>query len=880
MKKFLSILLALAVGFTFTFGSAMSAFAASATDDQAKLLTDAYTYAQGQVNTYFDKAYDSVVKEGKIRTYPVEKAAWDALTIKADLDKELSKTVDTQAKNYSATGATYKAVAEDIFKYGTTGALVGATVDTEAKITAWIHEFYDVKAALNQYNSEIEEAKETFDKVDYSLYSKTTPVGETSYYEQAVAKVAEGKIAARDKADSDAFKFDAKTFTVDRVAFLADTVKSYKAATVDAYLTEITFTVNGTTYGTGNYKVKSVMTTEDEANADLDNKATAAKVKAEVQANYVNYMKSADADKEFATAYSTIYNYLADEGIITTTAEVKAFSALTAKDVKEAIDTVESLKVFAAKYSAEKDANGTLVRDAAEINKIVERATKAIYATAVDANYTDKSYSAAKAMEDIIKLTTEGTASDLAFAKEVKKAALQQTKTDAADNETYYPAELEKYNAAVDAAIAKVDAAKTVTEVNTVKIDTFGITEAKDVDKMFTTGKLSSEFTTQKAALKNYIDNVKNYGKTVLDPTYLDVKDLEGKLIEFYGNKGARSVAEMKALEADAKAMIDGLATKGQLNDAKTAAETAIKAIPAKVTSADRATVEAAWKALADYAELLGTEPKNATVDNKADLNAAIADLYKALNYDMMVKVANVDKNDKAALNTLLDEFTALNDLTEADQIFEGKAFNDAAVKNALKTIRNNELKAVNDAIKALPVNITAADADKVKAARDAYDAFVKEYTDYVGEGINAAPYNAAGQLKANYSALVLAEATLATIIDAGKLTAEEAKAYVQDLAIAVRTAKVGKKVKVTVNADVQTLIDNGYTVTYKFYKSTKKGSGYKNTVNKTANTYTNTNPVKGKNYYKVKLVVKNADGAVVATTPLTQCKYGVRTIK
>ena len=111
-------------------------------------------------------------------------------------------------------------------------------------------------------------------------------------------------------------------------------------------------------------------------------------------------------------------------------------------------------------------------------------------------------------------------------------------------------------------------------------------------------------------------------------------------------------------------------------------------------------------------------------------------------------------------------------------------------------------------------------------------------------------------------------------------LSDEAAKAYVQDLAIAVRTAKLGKKVKVTVNANVQTLVDNGYTVTYKFYKSTKKGSGYKNTVNKTTNTYTNTNPVKGKNYYKVKLVVKNAEGTVVATTPLTQCKYGVRTIK
>ena len=128
-----------------------------------------------------------------------------------------------------------------------------------------------------------------------------------------------------------------------------------------------------------------------------------------------------------------------------------------------------------------------------------------------------------------------------------------------------------------------------------------------------------------------------------------------------------------------------------------------------------------------------------------------------------------------------------------------------------------------------------------------------------------------------NYDKLAYLEAK---IKEANKFTNDDAKAYVQDLAIAVRTAKSGKKVKVTVNADVQKLVDNGYTVTYKFYKSTKKGSGYKNTVNKTTNTYTNTNPVKGKNYYKVKLVVKNAEGTVVATTPLTQCKYGVRTIK
>ena len=49
MKKFLSILLALAVGFTFTFGSAMSAFAVTQTEVTTSI-TDVndYTYAQAK----------------------------------------------------------------------------------------------------------------------------------------------------------------------------------------------------------------------------------------------------------------------------------------------------------------------------------------------------------------------------------------------------------------------------------------------------------------------------------------------------------------------------------------------------------------------------------------------------------------------------------------------------------------------------------------------------------------------------------------------------------------------------------------------------------------------------------------------------------------
>ena len=224
---------------------------------------------------------------------------------------------------------------------------------------------------------------------------------------------------------------------------------------------------------------------------------------------------------------------------------------------------------------------------------------------------------------------------------------------------------------------------------------------------------------------------------------------------------------------------------------------------------------------------------------------------------------------DKEAVKAAKDAYKAYTDTEAYDTLGKLTYTTSYDFDAALAKIKNLEKEAIEDAYKALnnkyvADKLTAEDAAAVKALQDAIAAYIEEYAETPSVAIE----NGTAKIAAVVDALAPAFG------DA------EAKAYVQDLAIAVRTAKVGKKVKVTVNADVQTLVDNGYTVTYKFYKSTKKGSGYKNTVNKTTNTYTNTNPVKGKNYYKVKLVVKNADGAVVATTPLTQCKYGVRTIK
>ena len=75
MKKFLSILLALAVGFTFTFGSAMSAFAAFSgyTQDEAKDVLQT-AYAQATAEDYV-KDYDGVtVGTTDITTFTIKAA--------------------------------------------------------------------------------------------------------------------------------------------------------------------------------------------------------------------------------------------------------------------------------------------------------------------------------------------------------------------------------------------------------------------------------------------------------------------------------------------------------------------------------------------------------------------------------------------------------------------------------------------------------------------------------------------------------------------------------------------------------------------------------------------------------------------------------------
>ncbi len=121
---------------------------------------------------------------------------------------------------------------------------------------------------------------------------------------------------------------------------------------------------------------------------------------------------------------------------------------------------------------------------------------------------------------------------------------------------------------------------------------------------------------------------------------------------------------------------------------------------------------------------------------------------------------------------------------------------------------------------------------------------------------------------------------------DADKVITEQTanvEKLVSDLSLKARSTKTEKgniKVTLTVNADdVRQIEDLGYTVKYKFYRSTKKAKGYKDTIEGTGKTYTNTAGTKGtRYYYKARVMVYDAQGALVAKTELTQCRYACRT--
>ena len=338
---------------------------------------------------------------------------------------------------------------------------------------------------------------------------------------------------------------------------------------------------------------------------------------------------------------------------------------------------------------------------------------------------------------------------------------------------------------------------------------------------------------------------------------------------------GAYTADELAAKVTEAKAAIDAIMTSEEIEEAKDAVEDAIKALPAKIALSDKAAIVAAADALADYKDIPGVAD---TAVNEAVLVSAIKayeklageeldDAFKALDDK---KITTDDEAAVEALRALYDAYDAFcedyyDDLDGNPARTATTNDNAATDANSVKKIEGElsdaKVAAVREMMIQLPVNPTAAQRDEVLAARAAYEALsLEEKARIVGS--------------LAYDNLIDAEEYLGISSD------DFVKAYLQDLSIVARSVKTASgNIKVTINADVQPILDAGYTVEYKFYRSTKPRSNYGTArMIKTENVYTNTTGTKGvRYYYKAMIQVKDADGNIVATTPLSQCKYACR---
>ena len=741
----------------------------------------------------------------------------------------------------------------------------GITIN-QAAVTNFIKTNYKWILVKQQLNNEMDAVLADLANVDYSVYSTTTPTTGDTYFEIAqnyVKDVADYAEAQKYEITNSPISGDLDAEHNPLLGTITHINLNLPKSATTGLRSIVVDSESKVTFVNGDKAVLKTKKAEDESNAD--DAVAIAEAKAAIQRAYATYMKNEGADKAKADAYVTVCNFLAEEDIL----RMDSYSVSTGTDYTDAVALVENLTAYAEVAKKEINAAGTNVRDAEEIDDIVYDFTVAAYKhAAMGTSAAD----IAAARESIDKKTIASDAAALVFKKEAKKSDLLEEKEAL---EERYPLEQAIIDAAYDAALTAVDASADETALNKVKVASIAKALTKEaINAKFEQAPLQDTFNAQLEALQSYV-KYKNIGLSGKDANYVVADTLKDDLKAFYGEKGARTVAEMKALSAEASSVVDALPTIGSIAAKKADVEAAIATIPATVTVADKDTIEAAWKAMNEYVEMIGGDDWNAASDvaGKATLLTKMGNLNSALVLDLSKKVSAVNLKDKAAVKALSDEIEAFNDLKDEDALLEGigTTYTSKAVDDALAGFRKAELKAVNSAIAALPTIITEADKAAVEAARKLYDAYVEEYTD-VDAGYPAG--YAAGDV-VNYRKLEVAEATLGL----NNNPEENAKAYVQDLSIKARSVKTSKGVKVTINADVQPLLDDGFTVEYKFYRSEYSNKKFGTAkVTKTENTYLNTAGTKGtRYYYKAKLVVKNAAGEVVATTPLTQCLYATR---
>ena len=861
MKKCLTVLLVIAVMFTFSFGSAFAATApdpasTNASDSQAafsKFIADTL-----KTISYDGNGYATNISEKSTISYADGYLSREAIESAAKLYEN-----EYLAKIGEATSEW-----DTIWTGLTESDVISAIASTSAFYRAWHTqaELEIVKARtalaadLSAYSTTARKAIEEVIDAQSEILDKAIKAQGDATPSQAYINTLRGVVTAVNDA------LDKYSTTEDDNKTIADA----RAAAVKA-LSDATyeFDIAAEKY------FENPATAEDAAkkasyNSDFD------KMVAFYEDLIDNAVLDTD-DKDMDTAAEVVAKLNEIKGEIQKTfAASSPFTAFyTDLDVLAQGDLLVSYaNENAAKAKVERKADGTLKYDPIDVDKALADALKKIEAAVYTGVKTDSKAGLTISLAQLDIKTGNYT------LQAYKKSAIATFTEGDYDKSEWSGDRKVKVEDLQDEYADKILVATSVDE-----IDTLAKEAKKALDGILTDAQISALRTKvdnrllalgYDTILSNYYDAVAgsiNSSSAAKSDAVAAAKKVFQDAVIAQEDKDI-TYAEINQIIADnreaALAKLVDVRTKAELNEQATALVEQFKALPTSVTLADKDTILAAQQAFDNYLALAGTQ--------KSDVN------------------------------------------------------NNYLLKNAMTSLMNLEARAVRDQIRALPKTVTINDAEVIAAARTAYEALETTYGAYDNENgpkkfsyLGAAIQNQV----TNYSTLETAESNLekAKIEDAAKKitalnsystvaeikAAQEAfdalklesklsfndelfaklteavagiadddfvKSYLQNLSIVARSVKTSSgNIKVTINADVQELKDAGYTVEYKFYRSTKPRSNYgKARMVKTDNVYTNTTGTKGvRYYYKAMIQVKDADGNIVATTPLSQCKYACR---
>ena len=875
MKKFLTVLLALSVVFTYSFSAVGSVFAADAVEgstptglsyeqklteatrqlandlenaksDTVKKLANEYTenLAKGTVTipksvyeTIANQVYGDYAKVLEITSYQLKVAygaadeagktaldAKDIATIKADLAD--TAVLEANSKEYKD------------MKVG--------DADTTAEFTALVTSNGQTAYLLDTLKLvfPIEQARvlAELDKIDLTLYTDDI-MDPTAAFPVSYAKAAK---AAKDELVSSAKKItlDVEDLTADKVkekiVALQDLISTNKIVKADSYTgldgVEIILT----------YKLagSEFKTKDDLKNDNASLEAAKLAAKAQAQANASEFYKDAlnaynaetDTKADFDAKVAEKDAYLEVELFkidLATTAPITV-TALTAGTAnRDLVAKYNALEQAAAAYKLQVEKDGSLKYIAAKIDENLAAAKAKLYGrTGETVKDTD------------LIVGAENKTEDIAWIKAKAVAAVEAERDAKLAEKTYYDKETEEIKARYALKLAKINACTNEKQVKEVlENEDVDISDVKDAAAVKSAIKALAGYAKELEKVQAHMDQVVNADVNKWSDAYREFTTDD--LANFYGEKGARTTAEIQALLADAKAMAAALPSVKEKKDAKAAAEKAVNDIPNRIALTDKAAVEAANK-LVETAKEMGQ-----TVSNESRLTAAINAVkaleIKALNDQIaaLPALSKVTTADKAAVKAVADALDALYGTDMYGDLSKDTAVNAiaATVENYQKAVRAAVKADVEAKIAALSANAARTD---IEAARAAYDAFVEEYTDA------SEPYDAKAQI-VNADKLFYAEA---------QLKANEIKAVESLKITASSTAKKGSiTVKWTVKGDVAAA--DGYEV----FRSVKKNSGFTNkafytTDKNTKKSYKNTKSLKkGTRYYYKVRAYKVVDG-------------------